>query len=161
MAALQPAPDVTRHRRGSGSAIGGSSGTSRVPPHNFEAEESVLGAMLLSRDAIAVVVEQVGAEDFYKPSHAHIYAAITSLYARGEPADLVTVPEELRRAGALEASGGTAALISLQANTPAISSASRYARIVQEHALLRRLIGVAHEIAEMGYEVPSDVAGAL
>ena len=71
----------------------------------------MLGAMLLSRDAIAVVVEQVGAEDFYKPSHAHIYEAITSLYARGEPADFVTVPEELRRVGVLDASGGAAALI--------------------------------------------------
>ena len=114
----------------------------------------MLGAMLLSRDAIAVVVEQVSAEDFYKPSHAHIFAAITSLYARGEPADYVTVPEELRRVGVLDASGGAAALMALQANTPAISSAGRYARIVQEHALLRRLIGVAHEIAEIGYEVP-------
>src|SRR5271166_5737921 len=161
MAALQTPPDVTRRRGGSGSSTSGSSAGSRIPPHNFDAEESVLGAMLMSRDAIGVVVEQVSAEDFYKPSHANIYAAITSLYARGEPADLVTVPEELRRAGVLEASGGAAGLISLQANTPAISSASRYARIVQEHALLRRLIGVAHEIAEMGYEVPSDVAGAL
>jgi replicative DNA helicase len=132
-----------------------------VPPHNFDAEESVLGAMLLSRDAIAVVVEQVTTEDFYKPSHAHIYDAITSLYARGEPADSITVPEELRRLGVLDASGGAAALIALQANTPAISSAGRYARIVQEHALLRRLIGVAHEIAEIGYELPVDVAGAL
>ena len=113
------------------------------------------------RDAIAVVVEQVSVEDFYKPSHAHIYAAITSLYARGEPADFVTVPEELRRVGVLDASGGAAALISLQANTPAISSAGRYARIVQEHALLRRLIGVANEIADIGYEVPTDVPGAL
>jgi replicative DNA helicase len=136
-------------------------GGSRVPPHNFDAEESVLGAMLLSRDAIAVVVEQVSAEDFYKPSHAHIFSAITSLYSRGEPADYVTVPEELRRVGVLDASGGAASLIALQANTPAISSAGRYARIVQEHALLRRLIGVAHEIAEIGYEIPSDVAGAL
>ena len=117
--------------------------------------------MLLSRDAIAVVVEQVTTEDFYKPSHAHIYDAITSLYARGEPADSITVPEELRRLGVLDASGGAAALIALQANTPAISSAGRYARIVQEHALLRRLIGVAHEIAEIGYELPVDVAGAL
>ncbi|MGD0874816.1 MAG: replicative DNA helicase [Acidimicrobiales bacterium] len=162
MTVLQPVPDMSRRRRGSGpSATVVTAGGSRVPPHNFDAEESVLGAMLLSRDAIAVVVEQVGAEDFYKPSHAHIYEAITSLYARGEPADFVTVPEELRRVGVLDASGGAAALIALQANTPAISSANRYARIVQEHALLRRLIGVAHEIAEIGYEVPTDVAGAL
>ncbi len=121
----------------------------------------MLGAMLLSRDAIAVVVEEVGAEDFYKPSHAHIFSAITSLYVKGQPADFVTVPEELRRVGVLDASGGAAALIALQANTPAISSAGRYARIVKEHALLRRLIGVAHEIAEIGYEVPTDIAGAL
>ena len=162
MTVLQPVPDMSRRRRGSGpSATVVTAGGSRVPPHNFDAEESVLGAMLLSRDAIAVVVEQVSAEDFYKPSHAHIYEAITSLYARGEPADYVTVPEELRRVGVLDASGGAAALIALQVNTPAISSAGRYARIVQEHALLRRLIGVAHEIAEIGYEVPTDVAGAL
>ena len=73
----------------------------------------------------------------------------------------MTVPEELRRVGVLDASGGAAALIALQANTPAISSAGRYARIVKEHALLRRLIAVAHEIAEIGYEVPTDIAGAL
>ena len=65
----------------------------------------MLGAMLLSRDAIAVVVEEVSAEDFYKPSHAHIYSAITSLYANGLPADIVTVPEQLRRVGVLDASG--------------------------------------------------------
>jgi len=159
MASLQPLPDVTRRRAHSGGSAPATG--SRIPPHNFEAEESVLGAMLLSRDAIAVVVEQVGSEDFYRPSHAHIFDAVTSLYARGEPADTVTVAEELRRVGTLESSGGAAALISLQANTPAISSAHRYARIVQEHALLRRLIGVAYEIAEMGYEVPTDVAGAL
>jgi replicative DNA helicase len=159
MASLQPLPDVTRRRAHSGGSAPVTG--SRIPPHNFEAEESVLGAMLLSRDAIAVVVEQVGSEDFYRPSHAHIFDAVTSLYARGEPADTVTVAEELRRVGTLESSGGAAALISLQANTPAISSAHRYARIVQEHALLRRLIGVAYEIAEMGYEVPTDVAGAL
>ncbi len=147
----------------SGASTGaGTRGTiSRIPPHSFEAEESLLGAMLLSRDAVAVAIEEVGPDDFYKPSHAHVFAAVTTLYARGEPADAVTVAEELRRAGTLEASGGTSALLSLQANTPAISSASRYARIVQEHAMLRRLIGVAYEIAEIGYELPTDVVAAL
>ncbi len=134
---------------------------SRIPPHSFEAEESLLGAMLLSRDAIAVGVEAVGPDDFYKPSHANVFAAITSLYARGEPADAVTVSEELRRGGILEASGGTSALLSLQADTPAISSAPRYARIVEDHSMLRRLIGAAYEIAEIGYELPSDVAAAV
>jgi replicative DNA helicase len=124
----------------------------------LEAEESLLGAMLLSRDAIASAVEACSADDFYKPAHGHVFEAITSLYGQGEPADPVTVADELRRVDLLEAIGGVAVLSSLQANTPATSNAGRYARIVEEHALLRRLIGVAGEIAEMGYSVPEDVA---
>ena len=83
--------------------------------------------MLLSRDAIAVALERCSAADFYRPSHGHIFSAITSLYGQGEPADAVTVAEELRRAGVLDDIGGTAALVALQSNTPAISSAGRYA----------------------------------
>ena len=132
-------------------------GSTRTPPHNLQAEESLLGAMLLSKDAIAVASEVLDAENFYKPAHGHIFEAITSLSAAGEPADPVTVAEELRRAGLLDAVGGPAALVTLQASTPAISNASRYARIVEEHALLRRLIGVAGEIAEMSYDLPEDV----
>ncbi|MGC9960724.1 MAG: replicative DNA helicase, partial [Acidimicrobiales bacterium] len=171
MATVPPISNSSRQARRSrpaladspaaGSPSGGGSSISRIPPHSFEAEESLLGAMLLSRDAIAVAVEEVSADDFYKPSHAHVFSAVTALYGRGEPADAVTVAEEMRRHGTLEASGGASALISLQANTPAISSAVRYARIVQEHAVLRRLIGVAYEIAEIGYELPSDVVAAV
>ena len=134
---------------------------SRVPPHNLDAEQSLLGAMLLSRDAIAAAVEFCGTDDFYKPAHAHIFDAVTTLYSRGEPADPVTVADELSRAGLLDASGGLAALLSLQADTPATTNASRYAQIVEEHALLRRLIAVAGEIAEMGYSVPEDVTAAV
>ena len=129
----------------------------RVPPANLQAEESLLGAMLLSRDAVADALETCTAEDFYKPAHGHIFDAITSLYGQGEPVDPVTVADELRRADLLEAIGGPAILISLQASTPAVSNAARYARIVEEHALLRRLIGAAGEIAELGYSVPEDV----
>src|SRR5438552_2619061 len=135
--------------------------TARIPPHSLEAEESLLGAMLLSRDAIASGVEIVGADDFYKPAHGHIFDAITSLYGQGEAVDPVTVAETLRRAGLLDAIGGTATLVTLQARTPAIASAVRYARIVEEHALLRRLIGAAGEIAEMGYEPTDDVSGVV
>src|SRR5687768_11211854 len=131
----------------------------RVPPHNLAAEESLLGAMLLNPEAIALAAEAgVGPDDFYKPAHGHIYDGITTLYGRGEPADPVTVAEELRRAGLLESVGSPALLLSLQAATPATSSAGRYARIVQDHALLRRLIAVAGEIAELGYDVPDDVS---
>ncbi|HUR18439.1 MAG TPA: replicative DNA helicase [Acidimicrobiales bacterium] len=133
----------------------------RVPPHDLHAEESLLGAMLLSRDAIVDAVQICACEDFYKPAHAHVFEAITSLYAQGEPADPVTVADELRRAGLLESMGGPSILVSLQASTPAITSAPRYARIVEEHALLRRLIGVAGEIAELGYAVPDDVGDAV
>jgi replicative DNA helicase len=133
----------------------------RVPPNNLQAEESLLGAMLLSRDAIAAAVETCSADDFYKPAHGHVFDAVCSLYAQGEPADPVTVADELRRADLLDAIGGPATLITLQANTPATTNAGRYARIVEEHALLRRLIGVAGEIAEIGYGVPEDVAAAV
>ncbi|MCA1674910.1 MAG: replicative DNA helicase [Actinobacteria bacterium] len=156
---VQTFDDARRRRRPSGGTGGDGS---RVPPHNLQAEESLLGAMLLSRDAIVSAVEvQLGPDDFYKPIHGHIFEAITSLYARGEPADPVTVADELRRAGLAEVVGGPAVLVSLQANTPAIGNAGRYARIVEEHALLRRLIGVAGDIAEMGYSVPEDVAAAI
>jgi replicative DNA helicase len=133
----------------------------RVPPHDLQAEESLLGAMLLSRDAIASAVESCRTDDFYRPAHGHIFDAICSLYAQGEPSDPVTVADELKRADLLEAAGGTGNLIGLQANTPAIANAARYARIVQEHALLRRLISVAGEIAEMGYSLPDDVTTAM
>ena len=133
----------------------------RVPPHDLDAEESLLGAMLLSRDAIAAALECCSAEDFYKPAHAHIFGAICGLYTRGEPADAVTVADELRRSGALEAIGEPSVLLSLQVNTPSTANASHYARIVEEHALLRKLVGVAGEIAELGYSVPEDVSEAV
>ena len=145
-------PDVER---------GGTALHARVPPHNLQAEESLLGAMLLSKDAIASAVEIVGVDDFYKPAHAHIFDAITSLYSAGEPSDPVTVAEELRRAGLLDAIGGTGTLIGLQNNTPATTSAGRYAKIVEEHALLRRMIYVAGEIAEKAYGLPDDVTKTL
>ena len=134
---------------------------SRVTPHDLSAEESLLGAMLLSRDAIASAVEICQTEDFYKPAHAHVYDAICSLYAQGEPADPVTVADELRRQDLLEAVGGPSILVSLQANTPSTGNATRYARIVEEHSLLRRLIGVAGEIAEDCYDLPEDVQATV
>lgn len=133
----------------------------RVPPYNLEAEESLLGAMMLSRDAIAAAIEVTREGDFYKPSHSHIFDAILSLYGQGEPVDPITVAEELNRAGLLETMGGKATLLRIQAATPAAANAAYYAKIVEEHALLRRLIGAAGEIAEMGYGLPDDVGATL
>lgn len=139
-----------------------SRGSGRVPPHNLEAEESLLGAMLLSRDAISVATEtRVETSDFYKPAHAHIYDAILALYALGEPVDPVTVAEELRRVDLIDALGGRATLLRLQAQTPASANAVHYAKIVNELALLRRLIAVAGDIAEMGYTETGEVIETL
>lgn len=149
------AQSVSEVRQQSSNPVG------RVPPHNIEAEESLLGAMLLSKDAIAAATETIQPDDFYKPAHGHLFEAIRSLYSQGEPVDPVTVAEELRRASLLDALGGKNAILRIQAGTPAAANAAHYARIVEEHALLRRLIGVAGEIAEMGYELPDDVTSTL
>jgi replicative DNA helicase len=134
----------------------------RIPPHNLEAEESLLGALLLSRDAVGTVAEMgLLAADFYKPSHQHIYEAIRVLTSAGQPVDTVTVGDELRREGLLDDVGGTVALVDLQNATPAVSNVGRYARIVQDTAMLRRLIGVASQIAEIAYDEPDDVTKAL
>ena len=143
------------------SPVGNGSQAGRIPPHNLEAEESLLGAMLLSRDAIAAAMETCKSEDFYKSSHGHIFSAITSLFSEGEPADWVTVTEELRRRGLLESIGDPSVFVSLQANTPSIGNAEYYAKIIEELALLRRLVSVAGEISELGYSLPEDVSEVL
>ena len=133
----------------------------RVPPHDLHAEESLLGAMMLEAEAIASAAGVLRADDFYKPAHAHIFDAVHALYASGQPVDPVTVADELRRSGLLETVGGHQVLVDIMASTPATTNAAGYARIVEEHALLRRLIGVAGEIAEIGYGMPEDIAKAL
>src|SRR5262245_49795889 len=113
----------------------------RIPPHNLEAEESLLGAMMLTREALTAAVEaRIESRDFYKPAHGVIYDAAFSLHSRGEPVDPVTVSEELRRSANLDGIGGRATLLRIQAATPASANASHYAQIVSELAMLRRLI---------------------
>ena len=152
---------------GRGSRGGGRDGapravTSRVPPHNLNAEESLLGAMLLSRDAVNTASETgISVEHFYKPAHQHVFDAMRSLLTVGEPVDPVTVADELRRVGLLEEIGGLDFLLQLQNSTPVIGNVGRYAKIVLDTASLRRLIGVASEIAELAYTEPDDVTKAL
>ncbi|HYU65404.1 MAG TPA: DnaB-like helicase N-terminal domain-containing protein, partial [Jatrophihabitantaceae bacterium] len=133
-----------------------------MPPHNLSAEESVLGAILLSRDALGAVIEQgLRYDDFYKPGHQHIYDAACAVSQSGGPADTITVADELERLGLLEQVGGVEALHSLQNATPAISNAGYYAKIVQDAAMLRRLIMVAGDISELAYSRPDNVDEAL
>ena len=117
--------------------------------------------MLLSNDAASAAIETCSAGDFYKPAHGHIFGAIQALMERGEPIDAVTVTDELKRSGLLDAVGDPSVFVSLQANTPSMANARHYAAIVEEHSLLRRLIGVAGEIADIGYSLPENVEGAV
>ena len=137
------------------------SGPGRVPPHDLAAERALLGAMLLTPAAVADGVELTSAADFYRPAHAHTFDAIVGLYGAGEPVDTVTVAAELQRAGLLDAVGGPGALVEMQASTPVAGNAAHYADIVAKHATLRRLIGAAGEVAEVGYSRPADVDEAL
>jgi len=127
-----------------------------VPPQNLEAEESVLGAMMISPGAIGAVSEIVDAGDFYRESHAKIYRCALALYAKGEPVDAITLTDELEERGELDAVGGRVRLHELAALVPATANASHYARIVHETATLRGLIRVGGEIARLGWERPGE-----
>jgi replicative DNA helicase len=123
----------------------------RTPPQDMAAEQSVLGAMLISKDAIADVTETVRGVDFYRPSHETIYDAILDLYGRGEPVDMVTVAAELQRRGELQRIGGAPYLHTLSANVPIAANAGYYAEIVREKAILRRLVDAGTRIVQIGY----------
>jgi len=123
----------------------------RTPPQDIEAEQSVLGGMLLSKDAIADVIEVLRGPDFYRPAHQLIYDAILDLYGRGEPADAVTVAAELSRVGAIGRVGGHPYLHTLISGVPTAANAGYYAAIVAERAILRRLVEAGTRIVQMGY----------
>jgi replicative DNA helicase len=144
-----------------GSRASASPAYERVPPHNVEAEESVLGSMLLSKDAIAEVLEMLHEEDFYRPAHRTVFRSVLDLYSHGGAVDAVTVSEDLRRNGALADVGGAPFLHTLVAGVPTAANAAYYARIVKEAGVLRRLIDVGTRIVQVGYETPQDVERAV
>jgi replicative DNA helicase len=133
----------------------------RVPPQDTEAEEAVLGAMLINPNAIPVVTDVLSRDDFWRESHAIVFDAVRGLYADNNEVDVVTVSAELERQGKLERIGGRDFVHALAEAVPAATAAGHYAEIVREHSALRALIQVGNEIAEMGYKRPDDVAQLL
>ncbi|GHD44175.1 replicative DNA helicase [Mycetocola manganoxydans] len=129
----------------------------RTPPHDMLAEQSALGGMLLSKDAVADVVESVRGVDFYIPKHEIIFDAILSLYSHGEPTDVITVTDELIKTGELSRAGGADYLHTLTRLVPTAANAGFYASIVAERALLRRLVEAGTRIVQMGYAGEGEV----
>jgi replicative DNA helicase len=128
----------------------------RMPPHDVAAEQCVLGGMLLSKDAISDVIEVIRPTDHYRPAHQLVHEAILDLYARGEPADPITVSNELSRRGELTRIGGAPYLHTLIASVPTAANAGYYARIVRERAILRRLVEAGTRIVQFGYAGDAD-----
>ncbi|NKX55622.1 replicative DNA helicase [Arthrobacter mobilis] len=129
----------------------------RTPPQDLVAEQSVLGGMMLSKDAIADVVEVLRGVDFYRPAHESIYEAIVDLYGRGEPADAVTVSDLLTKRGEIARIGGPAYLHTLIQSVPTAANAGFYAEIVRERAVLRRLVDAGTKIVQLGYSQDGEV----
>lgn len=127
-----------------------------VPPQNLEAEESVLGAMMLAPNAIEAVAEEVQPDDFYRPAHGRIFTAALDLHSRSEPVDALTLIDELEKRGQLEDAGGRPRIHALAQSVPAAGNAGHYARIVAEHAGLRRLIRAGEAISSLGWKRPGE-----
>ena len=128
----------------------------RTPPHDVAAEQCALGGMLLSKDAISDVIETIRPADHYRPAHQLIHEAVLDLYARGEPADAITVASELTKRGEIARVGGAPYLHTLIASVPTAANAGYYARIVRERAILRRLVEAGTRIVQFGYAGDAD-----
>lgn len=133
----------------------------KVPPQNLEAEMSLLGAILIDKDAMIKIADQVDADDFYKKAHALIFESIIELYNKGEPIDLLTVSSRLEEKSQLEQVGGRGYLAGLSANVPTSSHIKHYATIVRRKATLRKLLGAASEIMRISYQEEDDVEKVL
>ncbi len=129
----------------------------KIPPHDEEAEQAVLGSMLTDKDAVVVAMEILKDSDFYREDNRIIFEAISNLYAKAEPIDLITVQEELVSLGKIEAVGGFNYLISLPEKVPTTANAEKYIRIVEEKSILRILIKTANELIELGYSQNEDI----
>lgn len=133
----------------------------RVPPHSVEAEESVLGAVLLDSDAANLALEKLQPDDFYRPAHQAVFDAVLELFNKNEPVDAVTVAEGLRRSDMLERVGGLSFLTQLIDTVPATSNIEHYAAIVEEHALRRKLLRVGGDIGKLATEVDQPISDVV
>lgn len=133
----------------------------RVPPQNVEAEQSVIGSMLLDKEVISNITEFLKGEDFYREDHKEIFEAIMDLFDRGEPIDLITVSEQLKLRGTLDAVGGLEYLSFVANAVPTTANVRHYAKIVEEKSILRRLIKASSDIVNMGYEASEEVSYVL
>ena len=124
----------------------------KIPPHDIEAEQAILGSMLIDKDAVINAIEVLKEEDFYREDNKTIYSAMLSLYARSEPIDIITVKSELTQIGKFETVGGLEYLASLPDKVPVVSNIENYIQIVEEKSILRKLIKASNEISQMGYE---------
>ena len=129
----------------------------KVPPHDLEAEQAIIGSMLTDRDAVISAIEILKEEDFYREDNKAIYTAILNLYNRAEPIDIITVKSELESMGKFEQVGGLEYLAELPEKVPTTANAMKYIKIVEEKSTLRRLIKTANEIIELGYSPTEDV----
>lgn len=129
----------------------------RVPPQNIEAEQSVLGAMLIEKEAIPKVMEILRDTDFYREAHRVIFNAMLELYNKNEAVDMITVTEILKRDNKLEDVGGIAYVTSLANAVPTAANVTYHASIIEEKSILRQLVSVSTQIASMGYEANDDV----
>ena len=124
----------------------------KIPPNDIEAEQAVLGSMLVDKDAVFEAMEVLKEDDFYREDHKSIYSAISTLCSRGEPIDIITVKSELELQGKLEKIGGVEYLVDLPEKVPTIANTQKYVKIVEEKSILRNLIKTANDIITLGYD---------
>ncbi len=129
----------------------------KIPPHDDEAEQAVIGSMLTDKDAVVSAIEVLKSDDFYRNDNSIIYDAVMSIYAKGEPIDIITLKDELTSMGKLEAIGGLEYLASLPEKVPTTANASKYVKIVEEKSLLRSLIKTANELIQLGYSQNEEI----
>ena len=129
----------------------------KIPPHDDEAEQAVIGSMLTDKDAVVSAIEVLKSDDFYRNDNSIIYDAVMSIYAKGEPIDIITLKDELTSMGKLEAIGGLEYLASLPEKVPTTANASKYVKIVEEKSLLRSLIKTANELINLGYSQNEEI----